>query len=160
MTESNINQYLISGKHSDGSWISPSNWTGPCPVLYQSFDSSDGFVLMEGTQATLDNVPLVSGKVRHVRLFQKNNQYEIKQCSKNSIKLLINYTEILKPVKMFSFLYPCGSVRSKFSLKLDAGSFRISLCCIRNLSYTYWSHYFIHVNFVKIIYFKVIINLY
>ena len=52
-------------------------------MLYQSFDRSDGLVLMEGTEATSDCVPLVSGKVRYIRLFQKNNQYEIQKCNNN-----------------------------------------------------------------------------
>ena len=67
----NIYYGLVSSKQSNGSWIPPSDWTGPCPVLYQSFDSSDGFVLMEGTQATLDSVPLVSGKVSYISFFRK-----------------------------------------------------------------------------------------
>ena len=55
--------YLGPSKQLHGSWDPPSNWTGPSAVFYQSFDSSDGFVLMEGTEATSDCVPLVSGKV-------------------------------------------------------------------------------------------------
>ena len=51
-------------KPSNGSWIPPPCWTGPSPILYQSFDSSDGFVLKEGTQNPSVPVPLVSGKVR------------------------------------------------------------------------------------------------
>ena len=59
-------------KQSNGSWIPPPCWTGPCAVLYLSCDSSDGFVLMEGTQATLDSVALVSGKVEYIRfVFRK-----------------------------------------------------------------------------------------
>ena len=43
----------------------PSEWTGPSAVLYMSFDSSDGLVLMEGNQsAVINSVPLVSGKVQ------------------------------------------------------------------------------------------------
>ena len=48
---------------TEGTWAAPSRWTGPPAVLYRSFDSSDGLVLMEGTEATLDSVTLVSGKV-------------------------------------------------------------------------------------------------
>ena len=55
--------YLVPSKEWHGSWDPPSNWSGPSAVLYQSFDESDGFVLMEGTQATSDSVPLVLGKV-------------------------------------------------------------------------------------------------
>ena len=64
--------YLVSGLQSNVNWIPPSDWTGPSAVLYQSFDSSDGFVLMEGTQpATMNCVPLVSGKVRNIRFVFK-----------------------------------------------------------------------------------------
>ena len=66
-----LNYYLVSSQLSDidqsnGSWIPPSNWTGPSAVFYQSFDSSDGFVLMEGTRNASDSVPLVSGKVNYI----------------------------------------------------------------------------------------------
>ena len=63
----NIYYCLVSSKQSNGSWIPPSDWTGPCAVLYQSFDNSDGFVLMEGTEAASDPVSLVSGKVGHIK---------------------------------------------------------------------------------------------
>ena len=54
-------------KPSDGSWIPPPCWTGPIAVLYQSFDNSDGFVLMEGTQqAAMNFVPLVPGEVGYI----------------------------------------------------------------------------------------------
>ena len=75
---------LVSGEpneinQSKNIWTPPINWTGPCAVLYQSFDSSYGFVLMEGTQAAAMNcVPLVSGKVSYISIFQKNNQLELK----------------------------------------------------------------------------------
>ena len=49
---------------TERTWIQISGWTGPDAVLYWSFDSSDGLVLMEGTEATeIKPVPLVSGKV-------------------------------------------------------------------------------------------------
>ena len=41
--------------------VSP-HWTGPTAALYQSFDDSDGLVMMEGT-APGDSVPLVCGQV-------------------------------------------------------------------------------------------------
>ena len=42
-------------------------WTGPIAVLYQSFDNSDGFVLMEGIQqAAMNFVPLVPGEVGYI----------------------------------------------------------------------------------------------
>ena len=66
-----LNYYLVSIQlgdidQSNGSWIPPSNWTGSNAVFYESFDSSDGFVLMEGTRNTSDSVPLVSGKVNYI----------------------------------------------------------------------------------------------
>ena len=62
---------LVSGLQSNVNWTPPSNWTGPNAVFYQSFDSSDGLVLMEGTEPTSDCIPLVSGKVGYIRLFHK-----------------------------------------------------------------------------------------
>ena len=62
------NYYLVVSQQSDGSRIPPSSWTGSSAVLYQSFDSSDGFVMMEGTQAASNPVPLVSGKVGYMRV--------------------------------------------------------------------------------------------
>ena len=44
-----------------------SSRTGADAAFYYNFDSSDGFVLMEGTQQ-MGSVPLVTGKVRHIRL--------------------------------------------------------------------------------------------
>ena len=38
-------------------------WTGPQPVLYVSFDSSDGYDLMEGKSRSEKNIPLVYGQV-------------------------------------------------------------------------------------------------
>ena len=64
-----MDHYLVPSKQSDVNWTPPSNWTGPTAVLYQSFDSSDGFVLMEGTQTTSNSVPLMSGKVKYMSLF-------------------------------------------------------------------------------------------
>ena len=71
------NYYLVSGLQSILNWIHSSGWTVPNAALYYSFDSLDGFVLMEGTQATLDFVPLVSGKVCNTSLPQENKQHEI-----------------------------------------------------------------------------------
>ena len=49
---------------TERTWIKPSEWTGPDAILYRSFDSSDGLVLMEGTEpAEINSVPLVAGKV-------------------------------------------------------------------------------------------------
>ena len=48
---------------TDGTWNQPSGWNGPFAVLYRSFDSSDGLVLMEGNEAADIPVPLVAGKV-------------------------------------------------------------------------------------------------
>ena len=63
---------------SNGNRNLPSGWTGPSAVLYQSFDSSDGLFLKEGTQTASNPVPLVSGKVRYISFFQENKQHEIK----------------------------------------------------------------------------------
>ena len=60
------NYYPVSGLQSNLNWNPPSSWTGPSAVLYQSFDSSDGFVLMERHQAASNSVPLVSGKVKYI----------------------------------------------------------------------------------------------
>ena len=60
-----------TGSASNGIWNPRSGWTGPSAVLYQSFDSSDGFVLMEGTQNASVPVPLVSGKVSYISFFQE-----------------------------------------------------------------------------------------
>ena len=38
-------------------------WTGPEPVLYVSFNSSDGYDLMEGTSRSEMNIPLVYGQI-------------------------------------------------------------------------------------------------
>ena len=43
-------------------WTQPPGWTGSNAVLYQSFDSSDGVVLKEGTTKR-DNIPRICGKV-------------------------------------------------------------------------------------------------
>ena len=40
----------------------PFNWCGPEAAFYYSFDSSDGFVLMEGTQK-MGPVPIINGQV-------------------------------------------------------------------------------------------------
>ena len=48
-------------------WIPPNGWTGPDAAVYWSFDSSDGFVLMEGTKEK-GLVPLVTGQVNHLKL--------------------------------------------------------------------------------------------
>ena len=50
---------------TERTWVQASGWTGPDAVLYQSFDSSDGLVLMEGTKvAEINCVPLLAGKVK------------------------------------------------------------------------------------------------
>ena len=64
---------------SNENWNPPSSWTGPSAALYQNFNSSYGFLLIEGTQATSNPVPLVSGKVRYISFFRKNKQREIKK---------------------------------------------------------------------------------
>ena len=56
---------------SNGNWNPPSNWTGPHAVLYQSFDSSDGIILKEGTQNASDPVPVVFGKVSYISFFSR-----------------------------------------------------------------------------------------
>ena len=43
------------------SWFSPPDWTGPCPVVYKSFDNLEGITLMEGNQNV--NFSLIQGKV-------------------------------------------------------------------------------------------------
>ena len=43
-------------------WIPPVTWAGPDAALYYSCDSSDGFMLMEGTQE-MGPVPPVCGQV-------------------------------------------------------------------------------------------------
>ena len=43
-------------------WREPFCLAGPKVALYESFDASDGLVLMEGAQQ-VNSVPLVSGKV-------------------------------------------------------------------------------------------------
>ena len=45
-----------------GFWNKPSDWSGPEPAFYESFDTSDGLILLEGNMQTPE-VPLVSGKV-------------------------------------------------------------------------------------------------
>ena len=82
---------LVSGEpnginQSKKNWTPPINWTGPCAVLYQSFDSSYGLVLMEGNQTTSDPVPLVSGKVK-LLCFQENIQCETIKCNKTQTTL-------------------------------------------------------------------------
>ena len=84
----NINCCLVSGQQPDGidqtdettteittasngNWTPPSNWTGRSSAFYQSFDSSDGFILMEGTQNASDPVPLVPGKVSYITFFSR-----------------------------------------------------------------------------------------
>ena len=54
----------LTGKTAvfDKFWFPPFGWTGPDTALYRSFDSSDGLVLMEGTQQ-MGPIPLVPGKV-------------------------------------------------------------------------------------------------
>ena len=47
-------------------WTEPTCWTGPKAALYQSFDGSDGLVLMERLQE-VSNIPLVTGKVNNLR---------------------------------------------------------------------------------------------
>ena len=44
-------------------WTEPNYWIGTKASWYQSFDSSAGLVLMEGSQAVC-HIPLVSGKVK------------------------------------------------------------------------------------------------
>ena len=57
---------LVSSQQSAACWTPPSNWTGPSAVFYQNFDSSDGFVLMERTEAASNSIQIVSGKVRYI----------------------------------------------------------------------------------------------
>ena len=67
-----------------GTWNQPSGWTGPPAVLYRSFDSLDGLVLMEGTEpAEINPVHLVSGKVNKVIAY-KIILYEITPLMKDS----------------------------------------------------------------------------
>ena len=80
--------YLVSSKQSDESWVPPPSWTGPSAVLYQSFDSSDGFVLVEGSQATSVPVPLVFGNVRYIGfVFRKIISVKSKTAVKNQSTL-------------------------------------------------------------------------
>ena len=44
-------------------WNVPTCWTGPKDVFYLNFDSSDGLVLMEGSEE-VNYTPLVIGKVK------------------------------------------------------------------------------------------------
>ena len=52
---------------STGPWTPPCRWSGPDPAFYQSFDSLDGLVLMEGTEQI--SLPGISGKVIHTDTF-------------------------------------------------------------------------------------------
>ena len=56
---------LIESQQSEAiAWSRPPGWTGPDPVLYWSFDTLDGLVLMEGTQQADNNsFTLTDGKV-------------------------------------------------------------------------------------------------
>ena len=54
---------VVSSELSNVTWTPPCGWTGPDAVLYQSFDSSEGFILMEGNQTTIRSIPLIAGKV-------------------------------------------------------------------------------------------------
>ena len=44
-------------------WKPPDGWSGPCPALYRSFDTSASLVLMEGNNP-IGDIPLVTGKAR------------------------------------------------------------------------------------------------
>ena len=46
-------------------WIEPCGWTGQQATFYQSFYSSDGFILYEGLNQT-QSVTLVSGQVKDI----------------------------------------------------------------------------------------------
>ena len=76
--------YVVFSKQSNVNWIPSSNWTGPSAVLYQSFDSSEGVILMEKTEpAAMNCVLLVSGKVKYIRFVFRT----IRVKSKTAIKL-------------------------------------------------------------------------
>ena len=54
--------YVFDDLVQPEAWNVRNSWTGPNAVLYQSFDDSDGYVLMEGIQQ-MGCVPVISGKV-------------------------------------------------------------------------------------------------
>ena len=61
-----------------GEWMQPIGWSGPEPVLYWSFDSLEGMVLMEGTEQE-DYDALTEGKVGH-----NNPRFILKFCFSNT----------------------------------------------------------------------------
>ena len=73
-------------------------------MLYQSFDSSDGFVLMEGTEAASNSVPLVSGKVGYIKfVFRKLMGEKSKTTSKTqSMKI---FKPLLSPFTPLNHIF-------------------------------------------------------
>ena len=134
--------YLVNSKQSHGNWNPPSNWTEPSAVLYQSFDSSDGFVLMEGTQAKSDSVQLVLGKVGY-NFFRKIICVKSKNCKINHStywltrhKYSIQQNTSFKPLN-----YILVAVWTASALTKLVWPFWPSKTC-KNLSQTY-SQYFL-----------------
>ena len=68
----------------DRSWTAPPGWTGPEPVLYQSFDDSS-LTLMEGTQQR-GTAPLVSGQVRLKWLMLERERAIIHKIQRNILQ--------------------------------------------------------------------------
>ena len=58
----------VESEESDVFWDQPPEWAGPVPILYQSFDTSQNIILMEGTQQR-NLITLIAGKVIISRLY-------------------------------------------------------------------------------------------
>ena len=61
---------------SSKTWKPPVNWTGPNAAIYWSFDSSDGFNLMEGSLETGGLVPIETGQVLYFKVGQYKNTHK------------------------------------------------------------------------------------
>ena len=63
---------VVCSQTSNGLWNAPCEWTGPDAVLYESFDSSEGYVLMEGNAPSEMSISLVSGWVSYTFNIQES----------------------------------------------------------------------------------------
>ena len=68
MEEQHHLYYLFTLDPDPTTWNPPSCWTGPNAALHQSFDTSDGFVLMEGMNETTLQNSTVPGKVNSANI--------------------------------------------------------------------------------------------
>ena len=146
-TKDELTFFTALSEQSDEGCTPPNCWNDSTPVLYYSFDSSDGFILVEGTQQ-IGVVPLVEGKVRYIRLCFDNSDGFV----------LMDGSEQMASVSLLAFVFTTAHVVTVYNLicLCRFHSSFTSFCSLFYLLLTYTIRYPPASNFVN--FFKIILR--